>query len=122
MSSNADAWSCQITLRYSDSNGRNLATPERAFFTFGPLITAKESVELWLRRAQAAILSPHIEPHEFYRKTLGELQEAMRTDQNVLPFSTNVIQVEVQDPELTDLSFIDLPGKTRTSFLVILTV
>jgi hypothetical protein len=116
MSSNADAWSCQITLRLSvNANGRDLATPERVLF--GPLITNKESVELWLRRAQLAILSPHIEHGEFYGKTLQELREAMRTDQNVLPFSKNVIQVEVKDPELTDLSFIDLPGKMCTSVL-----
>jgi vacuolar protein sorting-associated protein 1 len=116
MSSNADTWSCQITLRYSvDATGRNLATPERTFF--GPPITDKESVELWLRRAQAAILSPHVEHNEFYKKTFEELQAVMRTDQNVLPFSKNVIQVEVKDPDLTDLSFIDLPGKMCISFL-----
>jgi hypothetical protein len=42
----------------------------------------------------------------------------MRTDQNVLPFSKNAIQVEVKDPELTELSFIDLPGKTRFHFAI----
>ena len=116
MSSNADAWSCQITLRHLvDANGRNLAMPEPV--PFGPLLTDKESVELWLRRAQAAILSPHMEHEEFYGKTLEDLQEAMRNDQNMLPSSKNVIQVEVKDPELTDLSFIDLPGETCTSFL-----
>ena len=116
MSSNADAWSCQITLRRSvDADGYDLAMPERVHF--GPLHPDKESVEMWLRRAQAAILSPHMEHDEFYGKTLEDLQEAMRNDQNVLPFSKNVIQVEVKDPELTDLSFIDLPGKICTSFL-----
>lgn len=114
MSSNADAWSCQITLRYSvDGNGRNLAIPERALF--GPPIRDKESMELWLRRAQAAILSPHMEHGDFHDKTLEDLQEAMRTDLNVLPFSKNVIQVEVEDPDLTDLSFIDLPGLIQNS-------
>ena len=116
MSSNADAWSCQITLRRSvDADGHDLATAERV--PFGPLLTDKESVEMWLRRAQAAILSPHMEHDEFYGKTLEDLQEAMRNDQNVLPFSKNVIQVEVKDPELTDLSFIDLPGKICMPFL-----
>jgi hypothetical protein len=117
MSSNADGWSCQITLRYSvDANGLNLTTPDRV--SFGPLIIDKGSVELWLRRAQASILSPHMDRTEFYTKTLEELQDIMRTDQNVLPFSKNVIQVEVKDPELTELSFIDLPGKTRLHFAI----
>lgn len=116
LSSNADAWSCQITLRCSvDENGLNLTTPERV--PFGPLITDKGSAELWLRRAQASILSPHMNRTEFETKTLEELQDMMRTDQNVLPFSKNVIQVDVKDPGLTELSFIDLPGKTPTSIL-----
>jgi vacuolar protein sorting-associated protein 1 len=56
--------------------------------------------------------------NEFYDKTLEELQQAMKTDQNVLQFSKNMIQVEVKDPEpeLTDLSFIDLPGASCASF------
>ena len=114
MSSNTETWSCQITLRYSiDRNGQALPTgPERA--VFGPPIPDKHSVELWLRRAQAAILSPHIDHTDFYSKTLEELQ-AMRNDPDVLLFSKNVIEVEVKDPELTDLSFIDLPGEIRTS-------
>ena len=29
----------------------------------------------------------------------------------LLPFSKNVIKLEVKDPELTDLSSIDLPGE-----------
>ena len=114
MSSNAETWSCQITLRcLIDAKGQTFPTPERTLF--GPPITDKQSVELWLRRAQAAILSPHVDHDDFYSKTLAELQEAMKSDQDVLPFSKNVIEVEVKDPELTDLSFIDLPGETHTS-------
>jgi vacuolar protein sorting-associated protein 1 len=115
-SSDAEDWSCQITLHHLvDGSGRKLASPERV--PFGPVITAKESVELWLRRAQAAILSPHMEHIDFYNKTLKELQNAMRDDYNVLPFSKNVIEVEVKDPELTDLLFIDLPGTMCASYL-----
>jgi hypothetical protein len=92
-----------------DETGLLLTTPERV--PFGPSITDKETVELWLRRAQASILCPHIDDHtEFYSKTLEELKNLMQ-DQNILPFSKNAIQIEVRDPALTDLSFIDLPGK-----------
>ena len=114
MSSNAETWSCQITLRCSvDAKGQSFTTPERTLFS--PPIRDKQSVELWLRRAQAAILSPHIDHDNFTSKTLAELQEAMRNDQDVLPFSKNVIELEVKDPELTDLSFIDLPGEIHAS-------
>jgi hypothetical protein len=116
MSGDAGVWSCQIALRCSvDADGLDLATPERA--SFGPPIEDKESVELWLRRAQASILSPHMDRNEFHSKSAEELQDMMLTDQDVLPFSKNVIQVEIKDPGLTDLSFIDLPGKMRTSIL-----
>lgn len=117
MSGNADTWSCRITLCYSvDGSGRNLAAMERV--PFGPLIEDKTLVELWLRRAQAAILSPHMEPNEFDEATSETLQEVMN-DQNVPLFSKNVIQIEVKGPELTDLSFIDLPGKIlRFLFLI----
>jgi len=121
MSRSTDTWSCQITLRRSvDQNGNNLAATERV--AFGPIITDKQSVELWLRRAQAAILSPHIQPEEFLEKNVEDLQDAMRIDRNMLQFSKNVIQVEVKDTELTDLSFTDLPGMICTGFFVILSV
>jgi hypothetical protein len=107
MISSAGFWSCQITLRISvDVNGNNLPAEDR--IPFGPIITDKNDVELWIRRAQAAILSPHLSSTEFYAKSLMELRN--RTDPQMLPFSTNVIHVEIKDPELTDLSFIDLPG------------
>jgi vacuolar protein sorting-associated protein 1 len=113
MSSSTDAWSCQITLRYSvDANGNNLATENKV--PFGPLITNKQDVELWLRRAQAAILSPHLPDTEFYVKSLTDLRSATRADPQMLPFSTNIIRVEIKDPEVTDLSFIDLPGNRCT--------
>jgi hypothetical protein len=117
MSSSADAWSCQISLSLSaDLEGNNLVEKP---IPFSPIITDKESVELWLRRAQAAILSPHLQPEEFLEKTADDLRDAIRTDQNMLKFSKNAIQVEVKDPELTDLSFVDLPGTMSTAFSVI---
>jgi hypothetical protein len=110
MSSSATSWSCTIALRrrtnqQGDSQGA--PTTER----FGPEITDKKVVELWLRRAQAAILSPHItNSEEFYKKTEAELKSLTKTDKNMLPFSKDVVVVNVKDPKLTDLSFVDLPG------------
>jgi hypothetical protein len=79
------------------------------------VIVDKDSVELWLRRAQAAILS--LRPvDEFLVKSAADLQNLIGTDQDP-PFSKNVIRVDVRDPGLTDLSFVDLPGKKRTKNL-----
>jgi hypothetical protein len=110
MSSSATSWSCTIALRrrtnqQGDSQGAPIT--ER----FGPEITDKKVLELWLRRAQAAILSPHItKSEEFYKKTEDELRSLAKTDKNILPFSKDVVVVNVKDPKLTDLSFVDLPG------------
>jgi len=111
MSSSTESWSCQITLRISvDRNGNNLAAAD--LIPFGPIITDRKDVELWIRRAQAAILSPHLSSTEFHTKGLVDLRS--RNDPQMLPFSTNVVHVEIKDPDVTDLSFIDLPGNIRT--------
>ena len=111
MSSSTDSWSCQITLRISvDRNGNHLAAAD--LIPFGPIITDRKDVELWIRRAQAAILSPHLSSTEFHTKSLTDLRS--RNDPQMLPFSTNVVHVEIKDPDVTDLSFIDLPGNTST--------
>jgi vacuolar protein sorting-associated protein 1 len=117
MSSSTISWSCQITLHFLvDANGNNLLAEKDV--PFGPIITNKEDVELWIRRAQAAILSPHLPNTEFYTKTLTDLRSATKVDTLMLPFSTNTIRVEIKDPELTDLSFIDLPGNITSLMLM----
>ena len=111
MSSSTHSWSCQITLCISvDRNGNDLPAADR--IPFGPIITDRTDVEIWIRRAQAAILSPHLSSTEFHTKSLTDLRS--RSDPLMLPFSTNVIHVEIKDPEVTDLSFIDLPGNLCT--------
>ncbi|KAF9000114.1 P-loop containing nucleoside triphosphate hydrolase protein [Cyathus striatus] len=125
MSSSAETWSCSISLslRY-DKDGNDLASPSNV--AFAPLITNRSEVELWIRRAQAAILCPHRSASEFSAKSKGELKDALnpKSDPRVLEFSKNAVIINVKDPELTDLSFIDLPGliqnadKTSTIDLV----
>ncbi|KAF7305465.1 hypothetical protein HMN09_00799200 [Mycena chlorophos] len=104
MSTSAMSWSCKISLRLD----HNTDGTEPLTVPFGGTITNRNEVELWLRRAQAAILSPHLAHDVFYTKTRAELAD-MDDDQR-LKFSHNSIVVEVNDPHLTDLSFIDLPG------------
>jgi vacuolar protein sorting-associated protein 1 len=77
---------------------------------FGPQLTDKADVEIWIRRAQTAILSPHVHPSQFHNRETQELRDAQRTDPQVLKFSKNVVVVKIYDPSAVDLQFIDLPG------------
>jgi hypothetical protein len=74
---------------------------------FGQTITDRSEVEVWLRRAQTAILNPNVPSSSFHTKTVEEL----RNMNNTLKFSRNVVCVSIKDPDATDLSFYDLPGK-----------
>lgn len=105
MSSNATSWSCTITLRMGfDNNGKD---QKPITVPFGKTITNKSEVEVWLRRAQAAILNPSVPSPSFHTKSIDEL----RSTKNALKFSRNVVCVLIEDPDATDLSFYDLPGK-----------
>ncbi|KIY48903.1 hypothetical protein FISHEDRAFT_58621 [Fistulina hepatica ATCC 64428] len=107
MSSGGESWSCQISLRYDhDSEGIALLEPRTE--EFGPRLTTQADVELWLRRAQAAILSPHWSKEYFYNKEAIDIRPGL--DSQRLPFSKNAVVMHLQDPSFTDLSFVDLPG------------
>ncbi|KAJ2932036.1 hypothetical protein H1R20_g5061, partial [Candolleomyces eurysporus] len=66
-----------------------------------------KQVEIWLKRAQAAILSPNTKPEEFHAKTSDDIKALHAS---MLPFSLNTIELLVRDPDGTDLCFVDLPG------------
>ncbi|KAG2365972.1 P-loop containing nucleoside triphosphate hydrolase protein [Suillus spraguei] len=105
MSSHATSWSCTITLRMGfDENGPHLQKTNTV--PFGPTITDRDAVEVWLRRAQSAILNPNAPSSSFHTKTIEELGSI----KNTLKFSRNVVCVSIEDPDATDLSFYDLPG------------
>ncbi|KAF8756245.1 Fungalysin metallopeptidase (M36) [Rhizoctonia solani] len=71
---------------------------------FGTVINRKTDVEDRLRRAQLAILSPGIDSSLFLRDPLP------RTSSTTVAFSENFVSVEISGPDVTDLSFCDLPG------------
>ena len=107
-----DQWSCTISLHLEfNANG----DPHQVTTTvpFGPILTNKEEIEIWLRRAQAAILCPHIMSDNFHRKTKEDITQLQKTDKLMLGFSKNTIHVDVKDPDITGLSFVDLPGTLR---------
>jgi hypothetical protein len=107
MSSDAESWSCTIELRNEFGPTGSPLHVETTAFTH---IRDKSQMELAIRRAQAAILSPHKEPSYFLRMSATQLKDFMTTDPECLKFSKNVVQINVRDPEVTDLSFVDLPG------------
>lgn len=71
---------------------------------FGPLIRDKRLVEERIRRAQRAILRPSQLPETFLS---GPDEDPSSRE---LTFSKNCVSLEISGPELTDLSFCDLPG------------
>ncbi|KAG9311765.1 P-loop containing nucleoside triphosphate hydrolase protein [Chiua virens] len=110
MSSNATTWSCNIKLRFDhDLSGRSSSSTPRET-AFGPAITDKNLVDVWLRRAQTAILNPDQVPETFHKMSIQELKDFAAASTNSLPFSRNVVSLFIEDPSATDLSFVDLPG------------
>ena len=104
LSSDAQSWSCTLEIRKEyDANGNRLSSIERE--PFGNIIVNKSDVELWVRRAQAAVLNPQRPSSEFYNMSVDHLKELSNNK-----FSKNVVQINVKDPEATNLSFVDLPG------------
>ncbi|KAJ2932020.1 hypothetical protein H1R20_g5055, partial [Candolleomyces eurysporus] len=98
-------WSCTITLRFQyDDKGTPLSLSREVPF---PTIYDPKDVELWLRRAQAAILTPQARPQEFHNKSREEIKGLQTV---MLPFSWNKVEVLIRDPDGADLSFVDLPG------------
>ena len=108
LSHSAGPWSCQIKIRIEyDGTQRRLAVEER---DFGPRLSDKAEVELMLRRAQAAVLCQNKSMETFVDMDEEDVRQATRVSGGV-PFSRNVVCVELSGPDLTDLSFVDLPGK-----------
>ena len=73
--------------------------------TFGSDITDKSNVEERIRRAQRAILNPSTSYETFLSGPDGDPDGG-----NELSFSKNCVCLNLRGPDLTDLSFCDLPG------------
>ncbi|KDQ58274.1 hypothetical protein JAAARDRAFT_206926 [Jaapia argillacea MUCL 33604] len=111
MSSDAQTWSCQISLRFEhDEHARGASLVSKEAISFGPPITSKSEVEIRLRQAQAAILSGNPSYSAFAQMSAEHLRELIKSDRDVVKFSRNIIVVDIYDPDATELSFVDLPG------------
>ena len=102
MRSTTGVWSCSISLQF-DEDGRRTVQP------FGSKIYNRSEVELWIRRAQAAVLSPHRPPTDFLKQSEHDLKTGV--DPERLQFSKDSVRVDIMDPESPNLDFVDLPGK-----------
>ncbi|KAJ3972925.1 P-loop containing nucleoside triphosphate hydrolase protein [Lentinula raphanica] len=108
MSSFVEEWECTISLRYNISENSGGNSTSTVFCTLSAI--EKSNVDLWLRRAQAAILSHERPISDFQNMGLAKLKALRPGEGSMRAFSMDVIQVDLKDPELTDLTFIDLPG------------
>ncbi|KXN83765.1 Interferon-induced GTP-binding protein Mx1 [Leucoagaricus sp. SymC.cos] len=105
MSSTAPSgWMCSISLRSGAPGQFSQAT------RFGPDIRRKDEVELWLRRAQGAILSTDPNKTQWHDQSADQIKQAIAAGTGMRMFSEDTIVVDIQDQGLTDLSFVDLPG------------
>ena len=86
-----------------DKQGQPLGNAEN--IPFGTDITDKADVEERIRRAQRAILNPTTSPSTFLTGADADPDGGAE-----LSFSKNCVSLELSGPDLTDLSFCDLPG------------
>ncbi|KAJ6614595.1 P-loop containing nucleoside triphosphate hydrolase protein [Mycena sp. CBHHK59/15] len=108
LSSSTNPWSCRISIRFEfDEFGRQLQTVAEQ--RFSETITDKNQVEMALRRAQLAVLNPSVGFAEILAMSAEALRDGI-PDKQPLLFSRNVVCVDLEGPDLTDLYFLDLPG------------
>ncbi|KAG5640591.1 hypothetical protein DXG03_007994 [Asterophora parasitica] len=109
LSSSTNRWTCQISIRREyDASGNLLDKVSET--SFGHVIIDKNNVELALRRAQVAVLNPDLDPSDILRASADDLTKVPFVSSQSLAFSRDIICVDLEGPELTDLAFIDLPG------------
>src|ERR1700761_2035922 len=99
MISSPGPWCCKIFIvREVNRDGQC-----SKLIPFGSDILDPNDVHERIMRAQAAILLPDVEPRQFLESYITEWRES--------GFSNDSISVEIEGSEVTELTFIDLPGK-----------
>ena len=114
LSRSSGSWSCQIKIRWEyNATGSRRSDVEEV--NFGDRLHDKRAVELALRQAQAAVLNRDagvpLEAFLQMDERALKARAAVKGSGGPAPFSRNVVCVELAGPELTDLSFVDLPGE-----------
>ncbi|KIM26148.1 hypothetical protein M408DRAFT_196838 [Serendipita vermifera MAFF 305830] len=100
MENNPGPWRCRVSImREVDGNGDRL--PETQTIPFGTEINSRDLVCERIQRAQMAILHPDKDPQQFIQGPLLGSPSG---------FSLNSIVINIEGPDVIDLSFVDLPG------------
>ncbi|PWN54041.1 P-loop containing nucleoside triphosphate hydrolase protein [Violaceomyces palustris] len=108
--SNED-WRCKVFLRFSkNSDGSFRSTVVEQ--PFGEVMHDPSEVEERLRRAQLAILNPSKPADSF----LAHDYNIVNPPKPEVSFSDNCVCIDVSGPDLTNLSFVDLPEDIQTQF------
>ena len=102
LSQSSEPWKCTISLNFLSS--RSTTSKKAVTVPFGEVITDRSRVEERIRRAQRAVLSPNTDHTFFLDKPEEECPPAELT------FTSDYVQIEISDHNLTNLSFFDLPG------------
>lgn len=112
------SWRCVVNLRLDFARDptaragpdikydgwRQLQTPETEPFC---TVSNKQELDFVLKAAQQAILNPHQDPRTFLSGSTSQLHNASHS---AVKFSPNIIALDIEGPELPELSLYDLPG------------
>ncbi|KAH9938880.1 P-loop containing nucleoside triphosphate hydrolase protein [Epithele typhae] len=108
------AWSCTISLRISPS-------PDAQY---SPVLSRSDDVELWIRRAQATLLCPHLPRHAFKTKNAEEIkamtEKVEGKNEAVKTVVSDSVVISIEDPAGADLIFVDLPGLVENEDLEVI--
>jgi hypothetical protein len=98
-----------------DSTGRTNDTVIE--IEFGSVVTDMSQVAPLVRRAQIALLNPSIAPRRFLEMTEDILDQRVP---DALQFSRNVVCVNLEGPQLVDVTFIEVPSAVAASHITLL--
>lgn len=106
-------WACSISIQqgfYFHTEGPNdpgcfLPRDGPSVVNHFATVTDKAELESMLRKAQLAVLNPRDDPQTFVNVDLASPNLPRQ-----VPFSPNVVSLEIQGPNLPELYFYDLPG------------
>ena len=97
-------WSCKISLRFT----KDVQDKKKGDHEFTIIDKSRQGeVEIALRRAQLALLSPSKEIDSFLEMTKEQIEEAAAGLPD--PFTDNSVVIEIDGAEV-DVTLIDLPG------------
>lgn len=94
------------------SSSSSTTSKKAVIIQFGGDVTDPSQAEERIRRAQRAILSPNTDPARFLDTPEDD------SPPPELSFTSDSIQIEISDRNLTNLSFFDLPGMFLHSAIV----